>query len=427
MKVLVVGSGGREHALVWKIAQSEQVSLVYVAPGNAGTYQEEKVENIDIGADDINQLVDFALNHSVELTVIGPEVPLAAGIVDQFQSRELSVIGPTRSAAMLESSKQFSKDFMRRHNIPTAAYRSFSDKRLALDYLGSCNLPVVIKADGLAAGKGVLIADSKDAAVQAVESMMSGEQFGEAGRCVVIEEFLDGEELSFICLVDGEYALPLATSRDHKTRDEGGLGPNTGGMGAYSPVSVTDDLEQMIIQRVIAPVVAGMKAEGRPLHGFLYAGLMIDSDGQPRVLEFNCRLGDPEAQPLLMRLRSDITVLFQQLLNVCLSQVKLEWDERVALGVVLASGGYPDSYQKGHTVNGLEGIESEDVKVFHAATGVNNGSIVTTGGRVLCVTALGSTIAAAQTTAYHYCEKISWPGMFYRKDIGSKNVDTLID
>lgn len=420
MNILIVGSGGREHALAWKAAQSDSADLVYVAPGNAGTQKEPKVENVAIGASDIPELLAFAKQHSVDMTIVGPEAPLAEGIADQFQAQGLAIIGPTQAAAQLESSKEFSKDFMRRHNIPTAAYRSFRDKREALDYLAACQFPIVVKADGLAAGKGVVIAENLSQATQAVETMLSGERFGAAGECVVIEDFLVGDELSFICLVDGEYALPLATSQDHKARDDGDLGPNTGGMGAYSPCPIGDEFEQTIMQKIIQPTVRGMYAEGNPFRGFLYVGLMMDQDKQPRVLEFNCRLGDPETQPILMRLRSDLLTLCRQLSDARLAETEVEWDRRAALGVVLAADNYPEDYQRGHIIEGLDVAEDKGVKVFHAGTGMQDGKVVTAGGRVLCVTALGDTLPSAQAKAYQSCEKISWSGMFYRRDIGSR-------
>ncbi len=423
MKVLVIGSGGREHALAWKAAQSPSVERVYVAPGNAGTAGEAGVENVALDAIDFDALRDFALQQDVGLTLVGPEAPLAQGIVEYFQERGLAVFGPTRAAAKLEWSKKFSKAFMRRHNVPTADYAAFDTASAALAYLESCALPVVVKADGLAAGKGVVIADTREQAAAAARGMLSGADFGDAGKCIVVEEFLRGEEASFICMVDGEDVLLLATSQDHKARDEGDRGPNTGGMGAYSPVPAADDaLHRRVLREVLQPVVDGMRKEGTPFVGFLYAGLMIDRAGRPSVLEFNCRLGDPEAQPILMRLRSDLVELCRLTLAGRLADTRAEWDERAALGVVMAAGGYPGSYKRGDVITGLDSVAGDGgaAKVFHAGTRMRGGKIVTAGGRVLCVTALADTVAEAGACAYRVCETVDWPGAFYRRDIGHR-------
>ncbi len=421
MRLLIVGSGGREHALAWKIAQSPSAERVYVAPGNAGTGAETDVENVAIDPLDLEALRRFAIEQDVDLTLVGPEAPLAQGIVEYFQQRGLAVLGPTRAAARLEWSKGFSKEFMRRHGVPTAACGIFDAEDAALAYLESCKIPVVVKADGLAAGKGVVVAGTRAQAAAAVRGMLSGEDFGDAGKRVVIEEFLHGEEASFICLVDGEHVLPLATSQDYKARDEGNLGPNTGGMGAYSPVPVIDDvLQQRILREVMQPTVNGMREESAPFVGFLYAGLMIDA-GRPSVLEFNCRLGDPETQPILMRLRSDLVELCRLALAGRLDDARVEWDERAALGVVMAAGGYPGSYDKGDVITGLDSTAGDEtVKVFHAGTQTQGDEIVTAGGRVLCVTALAGDVSDAAAHAYQVCEKISWPGAFYRRDVGRR-------
>ncbi len=423
MKVLIVGGGGREHALAWKAAQSSMVERVYVAPGNAGTAREPKVENVDIAAEDIISLKNFALKNAVELTIVGPEVPLVAGIVDIFEAENLRILGPGRAAAQLEGSKSFSKAFMQRHGIPTAQYQTFTDKASAIDYLKSCQLPVVIKANGLAAGKGVIIAETGQIAVAAISDMLEGNAFGTAGNRIIIEEFLQGEEASFICLVDGKHVLPFATSQDHKARDHGDKGPNTGGMGAYSPAPVvTPEIETRILQEIIYPTVAGMATDGHPYRGFLYAGVMIDANGAPQVLEYNCRLGDPETQPIMMRMRSDLIELCLATLNGTLNTEKIDWDERVALGIVMAAGGYPESYAKGHTITGLSGLDTDNTKIFHAGTQLKNDSIVTSGGRVLCVTALDNTVSEAQQRAYSAAEKISWKDAFYRRDIGYRAI-----
>ena len=423
MNVLIIGSGGREHALAWKMAQSTRVREVFVAPGNAGTALEPKTINIPIAADAIPELVDFARSHPIDLTIVGPEAPLVAGIADAFAEAGLRCFGPSRAAAQLEGSKAFSKDFLQRHHIPTAEYRTFTEPEPAIAYIREKGAPIVIKADGLAAGKGVILAGSEGEAVAAVENMLEGNAFGEAGHRVVIEEFLQGEEASFIVMVDGEHVLPLASSQDHKARDNGDKGPNTGGMGAYSPAAVlTPEIHDRILREVIEPTVRGMAAEGHPYLGFLYAGLMIAADGTPHVLEYNCRFGDPETQPILLRLRADLAELCLAALDKRLDRVRIDWDPRPALGVVMAADGYPESYSKGDTISGLAGIEEDDAKVFHAGTARKNNSIITSGGRVLCVTALGHTVQEAQTRAYNLVKRIHWKGAYYRTDIGYRAV-----
>jgi phosphoribosylamine--glycine ligase len=419
MKILIIGSGGREHALAWQSAQSEKVVKVFVAPGNAGTAQEAKLENVPIQATDIKALIHFAQENAVYLSIVGPEAPLVAGIVDQFQQAGLRCFGPTQAAAQLEGSKVFTKEFLNRHNIPTAAYANFTEVEKAIAYIRQVGAPIVIKADGLAAGKGVIVAQTENEAIQAVEDMLKGNAFGEAGHRVVIEAFLQGEEASFICMVDGEHILPLATSQDHKPRDEGDKGPNTGGMGAYSPAPVvTPAIHTRIMAEIIEPTVRGMAAEGNAYTGFLYAGLMIDNEGNPKVLEYNCRFGDPETQPILLRLRSSLVELCLAAMDKRLHQVEAEWDSRAALGVVLAAGGYPKSYKKGFIIKGLKEAGSLEGKIFHAGTAEKGGEIVTTGGRVLCVCALGDTVREAQLRAYALVQKIQWEGMYYRNDIG---------
>ncbi|MCK5720639.1 MAG: phosphoribosylamine--glycine ligase [Thiomargarita sp.] len=419
MNILIIGNGGREHALAWKIAQSEKVSKIFVAPGNAGTANEIKTENVPISVSDIQTLVDFANENTVDLTIVGPEVPLVLGIVDIFQRAGLACFGPTQAAAQLEGSKTFTKDFLIRHNIPTADYASFTEVSPAIDYIRKVELPIVIKADGLAAGKGVVIAHTQDEAIQTIQDMLKTHTFGDAGKRIIIESFLQGEEASFICMVDGTNILPLATSQDHKARDVGDKGPNTGGMGAYSPAPIiTSAIHEQIMVNIIEPTVRGMAAEGNPYTGFLYAGLMIDSQGKTRVLEYNCRFGDPEAQPILMRLRSDLVELCLAALDKRLDQIQADWNPQAALGVVLAAGGYPQSYQKGLVINGLDKINTEESKVFHAGTIEQAGKIITAGGRVLCACALGKTVQIAQSNAYQLVDKINWDGMFYRSDIG---------
>ncbi len=423
MNVLIVGGGGREHALAWKAAQSDQVETVYVAPGNAGTALENKVQNVDISAEDVDELLQFALRSSVALTIVGPEAPLVAGIVDVFTAAGLKIFGPSRNAAQLEGSKAFTKDFLARHQIPTAAYGNFTSEDEAIAYVRQQGAPIVIKADGLAAGKGVILAQSEDEAIAAIRDMLSGNRFGDAGARVVVEEFLTGEEASFICMVDGEHILPMASSQDHKARDDGDKGPNTGGMGAYSPAPVvTAAMHERIMNEVIRPTVDGMASEGNNYTGFLYAGIMIAEDGTPKVLEYNVRFGDPETQPIMMRLNSDLVELCLQALNRSLDQASVRWDERTALGVVLAAGGYPDSYRKGDVISGLENTETESTKVFHAGTAEQDGTVITNGGRVLCACALGNTVTEAQRKAYEVVKKISWDGMYYRTDIGYRAI-----
>ncbi len=421
MNVLIVGGGGREHAMAWKMARSPLADTVYVAPGNAGTALENGVVNVAVAADDLDGLCAFARDQAVGLTVVGPEAPLALGIVDCFREHGLAIFGPTRAAAQLESSKVFCKDFMTRHDIPTAAYRSFSEPRAARAWLRECPLPVVVKADGLAAGKGVVVARDRGEAGRAAQAMLSGERFGAAGRRIVVEDFLEGEEASFICLCDGESLAPLAASQDHKARDDGGAGPNTGGMGAYSPAPVvTDEVRARVMREIMQPVVAGMAADGIEFTGFLYAGLMVDGRGRARVLEFNCRLGDPETQPLLMRLQSDLLELCLAATRKRLKTAGMEWDARTALGVVLAAGGYPGACDTGHVIEGLDGLSDDDTKVFHAGTRLEDGAVRTSGGRVLCVTSLGDNVAQARARAYRACNVIHWPQRFFRSDIGRR-------
>ncbi len=421
MNVLVIGSGGREHALAWKAAQSPDVETVFVAPGNAGTAREAGLENVAIGVGDFTALADFAENNKVGLTIVGPEQPLVDGVVDYFGERGLRCFGPSKGAAQLEGSKAFTKDFLARHNIPTAAYANFTELEPALAYLREQGAPIVVKADGLAAGKGVIVAETLPQAEEAVTDMLSGNAFGDAGCRVVIEEFLEGEEASFIVMVDGEHVLPMATSQDHKRIGEGDTGPNTGGMGAYSPAPVVDEdpaVYQRIMDEVIMPTVRGMAAEGNAYTGFLYAGLMISPAGEPKVIEYNCRFGDPETQPIMLRLQSDLVALCQHALDGELDSASADWDERCAIGVVLAAGGYPGNYGKGAVISGLDQADSAGVKVFHAGTAEQDGAVVTSGGRVLCVTALGADIAAAQRACYAAADKIHWDGVTLRRDIG---------
>ncbi len=424
MQVLVIGGGGREHALAWKCAQSARAERVFVAPGNAGTAREAKLENVAIGAEDIAALVDFARDNAIGLTIVGPEAPLVAGIVDAFRAAELPVFGPSAGAAQLEGSKAFTKDFLARHAIPTAWYQVFTEVQPALDFIAAKGAPIVVKADGLAAGKGVILAETVEQANEAVRDMLAGNAFGEAGSRVVIEEFLHGEEASFICMVDGENVLPMASSQDHKARDEGDSGPNTGGMGAYSPAPVlTAEIHARAMREVIEPTVRGMAAEGQPFTGFLYAGLMIGPDGTPKVLEYNVRFGDPETQPIMARLKSDLVELCLAAIDGKLDQVEAQWDERPALGVVLAAGGYPGSVQKGDVISGLAAAEAAGTKVFHAGTAHNAaGEVTTSGGRVLCVVALGDTVADAQSKAYAGVEQIHWRDVYFRRDIGHRAV-----
>lgn len=422
MKVLVIGSGGREHALAWKAAQSPGVTRVFVASGNAGTAREPKTENVSIRVDDIVALTEFARSADVGLTIVGPEAPLVAGVADVFGAAGLRCFGPSRAAAKLEGSKAFSKEFLARHGIPSAAYSSFTDAAAAREYVRLRGAPVVVKADGLAAGKGVIVAESEDEAMAAVDSMLTLQTFGQAGKRVVIEDYLVGEEASFMAIVDGTHIVPLASSQDHKARDDGDRGPNTGGMGAYSPAPVlTDELHARVLDEVIGPTVRGMAEEGHPYRGFLYAGLMVTEDGTPNVLEYNCRLGDPEAQPILMRLRSDLVELCDAALEGSLSNVSAEWDSKVALGVVLACGGYPGEYRQGDAISGLD-TEVTGTKVFHAGTRRQNDAVVTAGGRVLCVCGLGDDVISAQRAAYSRVSGIHWEDVYYRRDIGYRAV-----
>ena len=423
MKILIVGNGGREHALAWKVKQSAKVEQVFVAPGNAGTALEASVENVAIAVDDIAGLLAFAQQQAIDLTIIGPEIPLVLGIVDSFQQAGLACFGPSAQAAQLEGSKTFCKDFMIRHHIPTASYQSFTDQQQAIAYIEQHGAPIVVKADGLAAGKGVIVAQTEAEAIAAVEDMLSGNGFGEAGHRVVIEEFLHGEEASFIVIADGQHALAMATSQDHKARDNGDKGPNTGGMGAYSPAPiVTPEIHQRVMRDVIEPTLKGMAADGLPYTGFLYAGLMITPDGNIKVLEYNCRFGDPETQPIMMRLKSDLVELCFAALAGNLDTIHTDWDERVALGVVLAAGGYPDAYQSGAIISGLPAVDDKNSKVFHAGTKQVGDDIVTAGGRVLCACALGDDIQTAQTNAYTLANKIDWNAVYYRTDIGFKAI-----
>ncbi|KVV22838.1 phosphoribosylamine--glycine ligase [Burkholderia cepacia] len=416
MKLLVVGSGGREHALAWKLAQSPRVQMVYVAPGNGGTAQDERLKNVDITA--LDELADFAESEGVAFTLVGPEAPLAAGIVNLFRARGLKVFGPTREAAQLESSKDFAKAFMKRHGIPTAEYETFSDVAAAHAYIDAKGAPIVVKADGLAAGKGVVVAMTLEEAHQAVDMMLSGNKLGDAGARVVIEEFLDGEEASFIVMVDGKHALALASSQDHKRLLDEDRGPNTGGMGAYSPAPiVTPQMHARVMREIIMPTVRGMEKDGIRFTGFLYAGLMIDKEGNPRTLEFNCRMGDPETQPIMARLKSDFSKVVEQAIAGTLDTVELDWDRRTALGVVLAAHGYPDAPRKGDRINGIP-AETEQAVTFHAGTTLDGDKLTTSGGRVLCVVGLADSVREAQQHAYDTINQINFEGMQYRRDIG---------
>ena len=424
MKVLVIGNGGREHALAWKIAQSPLVSKVFVAPGNAGTALESGLENINIKATDVSGLLNFAQQEQIDLTIVGPEAPLVIGVVDSFQKAGLKIFGPTKSASQLEGSKAFTKDFLARHNIPTAQYQNFTELEPALAYIREKGAPIVIKADGLAAGKGVIVAMTLEEAEAAVNDMLAGNAFGDAGHRVVIEEFLEGEEASFIVMVDGKNVEPMATSQDHKRVGDGDTGLNTGGMGAYSPAPVvTDEVFTKIMDQVIYPTVNGMAQEGNVYVGFLYAGLMIDKEGNPKVIEFNCRFGDPETQPIMMRLQSDLVKLCLAAVDGNLDTVKSKWDPRPALGVVMAAGGYPGDYNTQDEIIGLPTESSSDCKVFHAGTSFEKGQVFTKGGRVLCVTALGNTVLEAQQRAYQQVNNIRWHGCFYRHDIGYRAIE----
>lgn len=422
MKVLIIGSGGREHALAWKVAQDPRVEKVYIAPGNAGTATEAKCENVAIDVLALEQLADFA-QQNVQLTIVGPEAPLVAGVVDLFRQRGLDCFGPTAGAAQLEGSKAFTKDFLARHQIPSAAYQNFTEIEPALAYLRQQGAPIVIKADGLAAGKGVIVATTLQEAEDAVRDMLAGNAFGDAGSRVVIEEFLEGEEASFIVMVDGSNVLPMATSQDHKRVGDADTGPNTGGMGAYSPAPVvTDEVHQRVMDQVIWPTVRGMAEEGNTYTGFLYAGLMIDTQGNPKVIEFNCRFGDPETQPIMLRLQSSLVLLVEAALAKALNKIEAQWDPRPSLGIVLAAGGYPGDYTKGDAIEGLDAAAALPGKVFHAGTALLDGQVATAGGRVLCATALGETVGAAQRQAYALAEKVSWKGSFYRSDIGYRAI-----
>ena len=429
MKVLIVGSGGREHALAWKASRSDLTSEIYVAPGNGGTALERDITNVEISAEDIDGLASFALKNKIDLTIVGPEVPLVLGITDEFKKKGLRCFGPSKDAARLEGSKDFMKDFLSRNNIPTALYKSFTDINLAKDYVKNHSIPVVIKADGLAAGKGVIIANSTEEAVEAIEQCMEDKEFGEAGSKVVIEEFLEGEEASFIVLTDGNVILPLASSQDHKARDDGDKGPNTGGMGAYSPAPVvTTNLHKKIMDEVIIPTIKGLNKEGMNYCGFLYAGLMIDKNKNIKVLEFNCRFGDPETQPILLRMKSDLINLCFEAAEGKLVESEIVWDERVSLGVVMAAGGYPNNYDKGFEISGLLEDETEDLKIFHAGTSLNKeDKVVTNGGRVLCVTALGSNTKEAKEKAYQRVKSIKWEKAYFRRDIGYRALNREAD
>ena len=425
MKVLIIGNGGREHALAWKAAQSPKVETVFVAPGNAGTALEPTLQNVAISATDIPALLNFAQSEKIDLTIVGPEAPLVKGVVDTFRAAGLKIFGPTAGAAQLEGSKAFTKDFLARHHIPTAEYQNFTEIEPALAYLREKGAPIVIKADGLAAGKGVIVAMTLEEAEAAVHDMLAGNAFGDAGHRIVIEEFLDGEEASFIVMVDGEHVLPMATSQDHKRVGDGDTGLNTGGMGAYSPAPVvTDVVHQRTMERIIWPTVKGMAAEGNTYTGFLYAGLMIDKQGNPKVIEFNCRFGDPETQPIMLRMKSDLVELCLAACEGKLDEQKSEWDDRASLGVVMAAGGYPGDYRTGDVIHGLPLEEVADGKVFHAGTRLDdNEQVVTSGGRVLCVTALGDTVAEAQKRAYALMTDIHWDDCFCRKDIGWRAIE----
>ncbi len=419
MKILVIGSGGREHALAWQCAKFDTVEEIFVAPGNAGTYLESKLTNIDVGSEDIDGLIAFVKDNQVDLTIVGPEAPLVIGVVDSFQAQGLAIFGPTQDASQLEGSKAFCKDFLDRNNIPTAFYDVFTEVVPAIQYVKDKGTPIVIKADGLAAGKGVIIANTQQEAENAINDMLEGNRFGDAGSRVVIEEFLVGEEASFIVMVDGKNILPMATSQDHKARDNGDKGPNTGGMGAYSPAPiVTEEIFQNVMDTVIRPTVDSMAAEGNPYTGFLYAGLMIDKQGNSKVLEYNCRFGDPETQPIMMRLKSNLADLCMLATQGRLDQADIKWDERSSMGVVLAANGYPDAYPSGEAIGLPE--DASDAKVFHAGTKMDGDVVVSSGGRVLCATALGSNTKDAQDNAYALLKKINWPSAYYRTDIGFK-------
>ena len=424
MNVLIVGSGGREHAMAWQVTQFHPIKHVFVAPGNAGTALETNVTNVDIAVTDIKALINFATQEKIDLTIIGPEAPLAVGIVDQFEQAGLACFGPNQQAAQLEASKAFSKHFMARHHIPTARYQTFTDYQQAADYINQQSTPLVIKADGLAAGKGVVIAQTKEEALTTAQRMLTGETLSGAGTQIVVEEFLAGEEISFIAVCDGEHVLPLATSQDHKARDNGDQGPNTGGMGAYSPAPcVNTNIHEKIMQQVIHPTLNGLAADGIVYKGFLYAGLMLLPNGELRVLEFNCRLGDPETEPLMMRLKTSLAVICLAAVKGQLNHIQCQWDQRTALGVVMAAGGYPLEYQRGDVITGLDQVEDSNLKVFHAGTVLNQkNQVLTNGGRILCVTALGDTVTNAQQAAYMAVKKIHWQKVYFRTDIGYRAI-----
>ena len=423
MKVLIIGNGGREHALAWKAAQDQNVEQVFVAPGNAGSHLEPGITNVNIGMLDLDKLVAFAREEAIDLTIVGPEAPLVAGVVDRFEAENLNIFGPTQAAAQLEGSKAFTKDFLARHNIPTAEYQNFTEIEPAKAYVREKGAPIVVKADGLAAGKGVILAQTEEEAFAAIDDMLAGNAFGKAGSRVVIEEFLTGEEASFIVMVDGKNILPMATSQDHKARDNGDKGPNTGGMGAYSPAPVvTREIHDRAMKEVIIPTVEGMAAEGNTYKGFLYAGLMIDAQGTPKVLEYNCRFGDPETQPIMMRLKSSLAELCLAGAKGELDKIQPEWDSRTALGIVMAAGGYPAAYRKGDQITGIDAANGDSCKVFHAGTQLEGEDILTSGGRVLCVTALGETAGAAQKAAYEGVAKVQWLDAYFRTDIGYRAI-----
>ncbi len=421
MKILIIGSGGREHALAWQCAKFDNTEEIFVAPGNAGTQLEDKITNVNIGSEDVDGLIAFVKDNQVDLTIVGPEAPLVIGVVDSFQSEGLAIFGPTKAASQLEGSKAFCKDFLDRNNIPTAFYDVFTETAPAIKYVEEKGTPIVIKADGLAAGKGVIIANTQQEAEDAINDMLEGNRFGDAGSRVVVEEFLFGEEASFIVMVDGKNILPMATSQDHKARDNGDKGPNTGGMGAYSPAPiVTDEIFQDVMDSVIRPTVESMSAEGNPYTGFLYAGLMIDDNGNSKVLEYNCRFGDPETQPIMMRLKSNLADLCLLATKGKLDKADIEWDDRSSMGVVLAANGYPDAYPSGEVI--ALPVDKDDAKVFHAGTKMDGENVVTSGGRVLCATALGIDTLDAQTNAYNLLAKIDWDNAYYRTDIGFKAI-----
>jgi len=422
MKILIIGSGGREHAFAWKVAQSSRIEAIFVAPGNAGTALEPRVANVDIAADDIDGLLDFAKREHIDLTLVGPEAPLVIGITDAFEAAGLRCFGPKKLAARLEGSKAFTKDFLQRHGIPTAAYATFTRSNFDADWVRKQRAPLVVKADGLAAGKGVIICETTEEAVRSAQGMFAG-QFGTAGDTVVVEEFLEGEEASFIAIVSGTHILPLATSQDHKRRDDADRGPNTGGMGAYSPAPVvTSDIHRRIMQEVMEPTVKGLAADGTPYIGFLYAGIMVAPDGTPNVLEFNCRFGDPETQPIMMRLQSDLVGLCEAALDGRLGEIDAQWDSRAALGIVLAAAGYPDTVRKGDVITGLDRAAQLPGKVFHAGTKLDGNAVLTNGGRVLCAVGLGKSVSDAQREAYALADAITWEGLHYRRDIGYRAI-----